>query len=103
MFYPRLEEQLQKIVPEIQKALKVDAFEVTTHDGGLSNRVSVWFRKGRLKNPMINPYENIIGCLYFAKYNDGEICLVANFNSHITTNLKNLTLEELVKKAKENK
>lgn len=48
LFYPRLEEQLQKIAPEIQKALKADAFEVSRH-GGLSNRTSLWFTKGKPK------------------------------------------------------
>lgn len=100
LFYPRLEEQLQKIAPEIQKALKADAFEVSKH-GGLSNRTSLWFIKGKPKKN--DRFSNTIGYLCFGEYNNGEVALVSNLQDDQVIDLKNLTLVELVKFAKKNR
>ena len=100
LFYPRLEEQLQKIAPEIQKALKADTFEVSRH-GGLSNRTSLWFTKGKPKKN--DRFSNTVGYLCFCEYNNGEIALVSNLQDEQVIELKNLTLVELVKFAKKNR
>lgn len=98
LFYPRLKEQLQKIAPEIQKALKADAFEVSRH-GGLSNKTSLWFTKGKPKKA--DRFSNTVGHLCFAEYYNGEIALVSNYGQVI--DIKNLTLTEIVKFARKNK
>jgi len=100
LFYPRLEEQLQKIAPEIQKALKADTFEVSRH-GGLSNRTSLWFTKGKPKKN--DQFSNTVGYLCFGEYNNGEVALVSNLQDEQVIELKNLTLVELVKFAKKNR
>lgn len=100
LFYPRLEEQLQKIAPQIQKALKADAFEVSRH-GGLSNRTSLWFTKGKPKKN--DRFSNTVGYLCFGEYNNGEVALVSNLQDDQVIDLKNLTLVELVKFAKKNR
>lgn len=102
LFYPRLKEQMDKIAPAIQKGLKADAFEVSQH-GGLSNRVSLWFTKGKPKDNDRNRFSNVIGDLCFAEYNDGEVALVSNLQDELVIDLKNLTLEDLIKFAKDNK
>lgn len=99
LFYPRLEEQLQKIAPEIQKALKADAFKVSRH-GGLSNRTSLWFTKGKPKKN--DRFSNTVGYLCFGEYNNGEVALVSNIQDDQVIDIKSLTLVELVKFAKEN-
>lgn len=100
LFYPRLEEQLQKIAPQIQKALKADAFEVSRH-GGLSNRTSLWFTKGKPKKN--DRFSNTVGYLCFGEYNNGEVALVSNLQDDQVIDLKNLTLVELVKFARKNR
>lgn len=100
LFYPKLEEQLQKIAPEIQKALKADAFEISRH-GGLSNRTSLWFTKGKPKKN--DRFSNTVGYLCFSEYNKGEVALVSNLQNEQVIDLKNLTLAELVKFARKNK
>lgn len=100
LFYPILKDELHKLVAEIQKKLKADAFEVSRH-GGVSNRTSLWFTKGKPKKN--DRFSNTVGYLCFGEYNNGEVALVSNLQDDQVIDLKNLTLVELVKFARKNR
>lgn len=100
LFYPRLEEQLYKLVEQIKVKLKADAFEISRH-GGLSNRVAVWFTKGKPSKK--DDFSNTVGYLCFAEYSKGNVALVSNLKNDEVIDLNTLSIDNLVKIARKNK
>lgn len=94
LLYPNLEDELKKLAPVVQKALKADSFTISKH-GTFSEKVIIYFRKGeQIEN---DKHSNVVGQLCFREYRDGEVALILPEN---IIDLKDITKEELIKFAK---
>lgn len=103
LFYPRLHEQLNWLAEAVKTKLKADEYEISKH-GGLSNRCTIYFMKGKPKDEELGHYSNVIGSITFAEYRDGVLTICpASQDDEVIDITQETTIQELAKIAKENK